>query len=396
MAMIDRLVKNAFNKEGFETLLNFSQKHLSEGAFDVMQKGFRGEEDYIFNAKVIKKALKKNDILETGDMVKYIKKYDSDGMFSEALNNLNKPRSPGPRPKKPNINKKGNEEKPEKFLKRQLKHDVKQQAYEKAIVKYDEAVTDIYNQLKRNEKHHSSDPDVWSMNGRNIPSDEIFPRRKISDVISTAEGEINDPGTHELMSPDDIASLKSQNQQIQSRAEKEAQINAINRRQEKMRNHNIETKQQEASRKEQQQQIEYANKGLLGKLWTNLTGHAQVKYNDDGSIANALWARNTINSAYSPVERAVKSGKIDIVQGDEAKYTKQGFISNFGNRFDVYGDVYGQAGISQSFFQSLGYDGIGDFAKNNQLIVAGAIAGAGIGTAGIASAVGNSKKNRGY
>lgn len=148
MAMIDRLVKNAFNKEGFEMLLNFSQKHLSEDAFDVMQKGFRGEEDYIFNAKVIKKALKKNDILETSDMVKYIKKYDFDGMFSEALDNLNKPRSPGPRPEKPNINKKGKEEKPEKLLKRQLEHDDKQQAYEEAIVKYDETVTDIYNQLK--------------------------------------------------------------------------------------------------------------------------------------------------------------------------------------------------------------------------------------------------------
>ncbi len=46
-------------------------------------------------------------------------------------------------------------------------------------------------------------------------------------------------------------------------------------------------------------------------------------------------------------------------------------------------------GIGKTFFQGLGYDGIEDFAKHNQLITAGAIAGTGVGVAGIASAIGN-------
>lgn len=343
MAIFSKLAKNATkNLDSFNAFLDFAKKNLSDDAFATMQKEFRESENFIFNTKIIKSHLKKNDILSTEDMVKFIRKNDSDGMFSEALKNRTNVKKPrGPRPEKQRINKKGELEDYDKFQRRQDKWDAENDAYEKWLIEDDAYVTDIYNQLKNH-------------------NDEYI--------------KVNENGELEL------------------RTDKERK----EYRQEQIRRRNIETKQQEASRKEQQQQIEYANKGLLGKLWTNLTGHAQVKYNDDGSIANALWARNTINSAYSPVERAVKSGKINIVQGDEAKYTKQGFISNFGNRFDVYGDVYGQAGISQSFFQSLGYDGIGDFAKNNQLIVAGAIAGAGIGTAGIASAVSNSKKNRGY
>lgn len=229
--------------------------------------------------------------------------------------------------------------------------------------------------------------DNYEKFGTANPTEEQINRyNKLEEALN--EASVDENGNYFSSKREDLPEIKKQESDRKIKEHNEALRKRIeSRRQQESSMSNIEKEQNRAEIKQRQAEVDYENKTLLGRKITDIFGNAPVITNESGQVINPLASRKTTKGERNKIQKAWIEGKIE---GNMPTF--QDVKDNYGNRFDIYGgayDITNNPKIGQSFFQGLGYDGIGDFAKNNQLITAGAIAGTTIGVGGIASAIGN-------